>query len=246
MKIDFDIIADYYDEMYIDDEVYEREATLIREIYHEYSRSTNKNLLDIGCGTGVPTKKLSEYFTVTGIDISGKMIKNAMDNVPEGKFHKKNMFDFILPERYGIAVNLFGSIGFAKNYQEMAAGLICACNCLDEGGILILTPWDTQETFSDLTITGSGNKDTLHYCYLEDLKKSDQNKVEVNMYHIIASNGQVEEYRHHQKISLFSEWEYRSAIEGAGFEICRRMSEEEFRMGAFICRKNNQNAMKRK
>ena len=44
-------------------------------------------VLDIGCGTGVPyTRALAQRFTVTGIDSSSEMIKEARANVPNGRF----------------------------------------------------------------------------------------------------------------------------------------------------------------
>ena len=44
-------------------------------------------MLDIGCGTGVPyTRTLAQRFTVTGVDSSSEMIKQARANVPNGRF----------------------------------------------------------------------------------------------------------------------------------------------------------------
>ena len=45
------------------------------------------NVLDIGCGTGVPHgQALAQRFTVTGVDSSGAMIQRARMNVPQGNF----------------------------------------------------------------------------------------------------------------------------------------------------------------
>jgi len=44
-------------------------------------------VLDIGCGTGVPyTRALAQRFTVTGVDSSIEMIKEARVNAPNGSF----------------------------------------------------------------------------------------------------------------------------------------------------------------
>ena len=44
-------------------------------------------VLDVGCGTGVPyTRALAQRSTVTGVDSSSEMIKQAGANVPEGNF----------------------------------------------------------------------------------------------------------------------------------------------------------------
>ena len=45
------------------------------------------SILDIGCGAGVPVaRELAKRFTVTGLDISGEMVKLARANVPDGRF----------------------------------------------------------------------------------------------------------------------------------------------------------------
>lgn len=49
-------------------------------------------ILDIGCGAGIPTtKKLTEKFEVTGIDISLEQIKLAKANTPLAKFEHRNV-----------------------------------------------------------------------------------------------------------------------------------------------------------
>lgn len=59
--------------------------------FHEKSQ-----LLDIGCGTGIPfTKYLTEQgFNVTGIDIAESMIRLAKTNVPEANFLTLSMMEF--------------------------------------------------------------------------------------------------------------------------------------------------------
>ncbi|MEE8571524.1 MAG: class I SAM-dependent methyltransferase, partial [Candidatus Bathyarchaeia archaeon] len=53
------------------------------------------DVLDLGCGAGVPVTKLlfDSGFNVTGIDFSESMLNLATKNVPEAQFIKKNMTD---------------------------------------------------------------------------------------------------------------------------------------------------------
>lgn len=45
------------------------------------------SILDIGCGAGVPVaRELAKRFAVTGVDISGEMVRLARTNVPDGRF----------------------------------------------------------------------------------------------------------------------------------------------------------------
>ena len=45
------------------------------------------SVLDVGCGTGVPIARvLAERYRVTGVDVSGEMVRLARRNVPDGEF----------------------------------------------------------------------------------------------------------------------------------------------------------------
>lgn len=53
----------------------------------------NANVLDLGCGAGVPVTKflVDSGLSVTGVDFSESMLNLATINVPEATFIKKNM-----------------------------------------------------------------------------------------------------------------------------------------------------------
>jgi ubiquinone/menaquinone biosynthesis C-methylase UbiE len=53
----------------------------------------NANVLDVGCGAGVPVTKflIESGFDVTGIDFSENMLRLAETNVPKARFIKKDM-----------------------------------------------------------------------------------------------------------------------------------------------------------
>lgn len=57
-------------------------------------------VLDAGCGVGIPVSKflVKKGFSVTGVDISKKLIDLAKENVPEANFHQKNIFELDFPD----------------------------------------------------------------------------------------------------------------------------------------------------
>ncbi|MBS6954495.1 MAG: methyltransferase domain-containing protein [Enterocloster asparagiformis] len=237
MSADFQNIADYYDAMYVDPKEYEQEAEKTAQIIEYYSKSDNPRILDIACGTGEQSLYLAKHYQVTGIDLSREMLDKAREKVPDVEFLEKDMLDFKLEHRYRAAVNLYGSIGFAENLQRMEAGIRCAWDCLEEGGVLILTPWGTRETFSEGSIADCRQRNGVNFCRMETVKRAAEDRVQVEMFHLIGRGLDVRQFHHVQNITLFSEAEYRSALEKAGFTIRARLSEQEFRMGAFVCTK---------
>lgn len=235
MNAEFQTIADYYDAMYVNPQEYEKEINQVIRLIDQYSQSDNPNILDIACGTGEQSLYLSRHYRVTGIDLSEEMLQKAREKVTDAEFLKADMLDFKLKRRYKAAVNLYGSIGFAENFQQLMSGLCCVWDCLVDGGVLILTPWSTRETFAEGMISDSGEGAGIQFCRMEMLRRISEGKAEVEMFHLIGKNMEVHSFRHTQMISLFSEAEYIEAIESAGFTIKARLSEQEFRMGAFVC-----------
>ncbi|TFG31393.1 class I SAM-dependent methyltransferase [Candidatus Thorarchaeota archaeon] len=57
-------------------------------------------VLDAGCGVGRPVSQylVKKEFSVTGVDISKKMVDLAKENVPEATFYQKNILTLDFPE----------------------------------------------------------------------------------------------------------------------------------------------------
>ncbi|MTE20806.1 methyltransferase domain-containing protein [Streptomyces sp. TRM43335] len=80
----FDAIGDRYDEVFP-----HKEGQLAAGAWLAGELPAGSRVLDVGCGTGVPTaRRLVEAgHRVTGIDISPGMIELSRRNVPEAEFH---------------------------------------------------------------------------------------------------------------------------------------------------------------
>lgn len=78
----YDKISTFYDDVYVDHEVHA--ITIMTMLDEIYSGDENKTLiLDLGCGTGMMTKLLSEKgFKVVGVDISFSSLCVHHDNHP--------------------------------------------------------------------------------------------------------------------------------------------------------------------
>ena len=237
MSIQFDLIASYYDLFYVQQEEYRTEADRVCQLIRKYRTCRNHALLDLACGTGGQSRFLAPFFEVTGMDLSAGMLASARQKVPGAIFIQGDIFDFHLEQEFGAVINLYGSAGFAQGMEELRRGLDCVYSCLQAGGVFILTPWHTRETFREEMIAHSGTEGETCYCRMEAVKREGMHKAGIEMVHLLGKGGKIQEYRHRQEMSLFSEEEYRRALQEAGFCLREWLSEEEFRMGAFVCTK---------
>ncbi|AEM81102.1 class I SAM-dependent methyltransferase [Streptomyces violaceusniger] len=94
----FDTISDRYDEAFP-----YKEGQIAAGQWLAESLPPGSRLLDVGCGTGLPTARqlVDAGHEVVGIDISPGMLKLARDNVPEATFHHVDIVDLRVGGRYG-------------------------------------------------------------------------------------------------------------------------------------------------
>jgi 2-polyprenyl-3-methyl-5-hydroxy-6-metoxy-1,4-benzoquinol methylase len=75
----YEEFAEYYDLIYKEIVNYEKETDDLEKIFAEFYKKKPKSILDVGCGTGSHSLILSTRgYSVTGIDISERMIEEAM------------------------------------------------------------------------------------------------------------------------------------------------------------------------
>ncbi|MFE2297801.1 class I SAM-dependent DNA methyltransferase [Streptomyces sp. NPDC059445] len=86
----FDAIGDRYDEAFP-----HKEGQVTAGEWLVGSLAEGARVLDLGCGTGVPTARqmADAGFEVVGVDLSGGMVELASGYVPEGTFHQVDLAD---------------------------------------------------------------------------------------------------------------------------------------------------------
>ncbi|MCL2408939.1 MAG: class I SAM-dependent methyltransferase [Oscillospiraceae bacterium] len=231
----YEIISKYYDMMYVNDESYRAEVDKVVSLVEQYKESKGNMLLDIACGTGAQAAYLQNYFTVTGIDISDEMLEVAKNKTKDAIFINADMCDFNLNNQYDVIVNLYGSIGHAESLEHMQMAMECVFKHLKQGGIFILTPWSTKESFNESLVGRTKTFELSGFCRMETVRRVSVDKIKVDFHHLISDNLEVTYYKHESFVTLFSESEYESSIQKAGLKIIKRLQPDEFRMGAFVC-----------
>ncbi|MEU6377226.1 class I SAM-dependent methyltransferase [Streptomyces sp. NPDC046909] len=86
----FDAIGDRYDEAFP-----HKEGQVASAEWLIASLAPGARVLDLGCGTGVPTaRQLAESgLKVVGVDLSDRMVALARRHVPAGEFHRADIAD---------------------------------------------------------------------------------------------------------------------------------------------------------
>ncbi|MBY2919786.1 class I SAM-dependent methyltransferase [Rhizobium leguminosarum] len=137
------------------------------------SLPTGSRVLDLGCGTGVPTARqlAASGFEVVGIDLSGGMVKLAREYVPGATFHQLDIADLRPggPRDLGQfdAVTAFFSLLMLPR-AEIPLALMTIRNLLVPGGLFALSM--VEADVDDFSIPFLGNTIRVSGYLREDLR----------------------------------------------------------------------------
>jgi ubiquinone/menaquinone biosynthesis C-methylase UbiE len=211
-------LAKIYDALY-SFKNYEAEAKRLHEIIAEKKTSPGNVLLDVACGTGTHLSFLRKYYTVEGIDLTPEMLEVSRARHPEIVFHEGDMRTFDLGRRFDVVTCLFSSIGYMKSPRDLREAVINMARHLQPGGVLIIEPWLTEETW-----TSRG----IHALYVDkpDFKiarmdiPSTNGRMSVFKWHmLIGTPDGVEYLTQKHELFLFSNAEYIEAFNAAGLDV---------------------------
>lgn len=128
--------AEYYDKIY-ENMDYDGESEFIKWAVNKHKISLNNNLMDVACGTGTHAQILTDSFTITGVDISPKMLKIAQNKVPEAVFIQGDMKSLNIGSKFDVVTCLFSAIHYNRTINELEVTLQNFYDHLYPGGILI-------------------------------------------------------------------------------------------------------------
>ena len=141
-NIPFNSIAEYYDLIY-QNKNYLEEANYISKLLEKFS-SSEKNLLELGCGTGRHGLLLQEQgFNIEGIDRSSSMIKIAKENGYKN-CSVSNIEDFNLTKPVDKIIALFHVMSYVTENIQINKILSSINNNLKSGGIFLFDIWFTH------------------------------------------------------------------------------------------------------
>jgi SAM-dependent methyltransferase len=210
--------ADLYDAVYSFKD-YAAEAERVHALIQERSPGAS-TLLDVACGTGKHLEQLGRWYETQGIDLNEDFIEIARSRLGEGvRLDLADMTSFSVGRSFDAVTCLFSSIGYAGTVERLDSALGAMAAHLNPGGVLVLEPWFTPETWHpgrphlltvdepDLKIartTVSGREGGLAI---------------MDFSYLVATPDGTRYFTERHEATLFTDEEYRRAFEHAGLGV---------------------------
>ncbi|MDO8528993.1 MAG: class I SAM-dependent methyltransferase [Nanoarchaeota archaeon] len=133
--------ARYYD-LFNKNKDYKKEIDFLEQVFKKFNLK-NKKVLDLGCGTGLHEKELSDrIYEMTGLDLSPDMIEIAKEKTPNVKFVVGDMSNFELNEKFDSIICMFSAIGYLTENKQIENFFKCVKRHLNPNGLLIIDCWN--------------------------------------------------------------------------------------------------------
>jgi SAM-dependent methyltransferase/GNAT superfamily N-acetyltransferase len=189
-----------------------------------------RSLLNIGCGGGKNVFNLKKHYDVVGIDLSPAMLELAKKLNPECEFLQGDMRTFSLGRRFD-AILMDDGISYMASREDLQAAFRVASEHLNPGGVMIVGPDNTTETFFQnrtvaTTAVGSARPDNVEVIFVENDYDPDptDDHYEGTMIYLIREDGKLRVETDRHTLGLFPLQVWREALMSAGFVI----REEEY------------------
>lgn len=209
----------YYDVIYETFKDYAKESNSIRELIKQHKRSKGKALLDVACGTGQHLFFLRRFFKVEGLDVDPKLLAIARKRNPGVTFHRADMVDFTLHGKFDVITCLFSSIGYVKTVSRFRRSVASMVEHLKPGGVLILEPWLTPESFK-LGRLGCVFVDQPKLKIARISTAEADGRVSIlHLHYLVGTPKGVRYFIERHELGLFPQSEYLSALRKHGLRV---------------------------
>jgi SAM-dependent methyltransferase len=211
--------AELYD-LFYDWKDYAAEAERVHELVATRAPQA-RSLLDVACGTGRHLEHLRRWYAVEGLDLDDGLLAVARRRLPDVPFHARDMRTFDLGRRFDVVTCLFGSIGYVQTVDAMRTAIARMAYHLAPGGLLVLDPWLTPDAFDPMHLgrVVTVSRPDLEAVRLNDSRVEDGASV-MDFHYLVARPGQpMQHLVETHALGLFTEAEYRAALEAAGLVV---------------------------
>lgn len=222
-------VVDLYDRADIYEAIYRgrgkdyaaESAITVRAITERAPRATR--LLDVACGTGSHLKYFASSFTeVAGLDLSDDMLRITRDRLPDIPLYRGDMRAFDLGRTFDAITCMFSSVGYLESTDELNATLSSFARHLTPGGVVVIEPWWSPDTFLNdyvqgdtVTVDGRTISRTSHSVWAQERMAS-----RMEVHYVVAEPKQgIRHFTDVHVMSLFTRAEYEEAFRLNGFDV---------------------------
>jgi ubiquinone/menaquinone biosynthesis C-methylase UbiE len=209
--------ARFYDAIY-EFKDYRAESERVHDLIQERNPRA-RSLLDVACGTGQHLEHLSQHYEVEGLDLDEELLAVARDRLQRITLHRGDMIEFDLDKTFDAVICLFSSIGYVRTEQNLEAAVATMARHLSHRGVLVIEPWITPDAWEDGHI-GSVfvDHDDLKIARL-DTPQRDGHLSLIHFAYLVATRNGISHFTEDHVLALFTDDQYRSALESAGLAV---------------------------
>lgn len=158
----FEAYSQYYDLLY-KDKNYSGETEYIYSLINQFCPQT-KNILELGCGTGIHAKQLAEKgYYVEGIDLSETMLSRAIERQSESTAAVSQRLSFLEGDirtyesalRFDTIISLFHVMSYMTTNEDLNQTFKTVKKHLRSGGIFVFDCWHGPGVLNDKPVSRS-------------------------------------------------------------------------------------------
>jgi len=175
-----------------------------------------RTLLDVACGTGRHLEALRGRYEVEGLDLDANLLSIARGRLPGVPLHEADMTTFELGRRFDVVTCLFSSIAYVRTLDNMRRAVARMAAHLEPGGLLVVEPWFSVESYWTGTITANHVDDPdvkISWMYVSE--RRDHLSV-LDIHYMVGTPAGIESFNEVHEMGLFTPAEYGAAMTDVG------------------------------
>jgi SAM-dependent methyltransferase len=206
-------------------EHYEAEADVLRGLigaHFDDVGETILSLLELGVGGGHTLVHLADEYECTAVDLSETMLANCRALIPQAELVIGDMRSVRLNKAFDV-VFIHDAIDYMLSEDDVRRTLETVAVHLKPGGLCVIAPTYTRETFIDGDVADDGtttdSEELTYFTYIHDPDPADDTFEMILLYLIRdLETRKVELVEDRHTCGLFSEEQWVAWMRDAGFE----------------------------